>query len=124
MSHGKAKLTPAGRLLLVERIEREGWPPAHAAAMAGVSRRPRTSGCGGGGPRVWPGCVDRSSRPHHVADPHQRRVEARVCELRRQLRRGPHLLAGRLGMAPSTVHAVLARHGCRGCRGWTGSPAT
>jgi len=38
-------------------------------------------------------------------------VEARVCELRRQLRRGPHRLAGRLEMAPSTVHAVLARHG-------------
>ena len=35
MSHAKAKLTPAGRLLLVERIERDGWPPAHAAAMAG-----------------------------------------------------------------------------------------
>jgi transposase InsO family protein len=38
-------------------------------------------------------------------------VEARVCELRRAWRRGPHLLAGRLGMSPSTVHAVLVRHG-------------
>ena len=37
MSHGKAKLTPAGRLLLVERIEQQGWPAAHAAAMAGVA---------------------------------------------------------------------------------------
>ena len=34
-----------------------------------------------------------------------------MIELRRSWRRGPHLLAGRLGMAPSTVHAVLARHG-------------
>ena len=39
MVHRKAKLTPAGRLLLVERVEVEGWPPAHAAAMAGVSRQ-------------------------------------------------------------------------------------
>ena len=38
MSHGKAKLTPAGRLLLVDRIERQGWAACHAAAMAGVSR--------------------------------------------------------------------------------------
>jgi transposase InsO family protein len=38
-------------------------------------------------------------------------IEARVCELRRSWRRGPHLLAGRLQMAPSTVHAILARHG-------------
>jgi len=38
-------------------------------------------------------------------------LEARVCALRRELRRGPHLLAGRLAMAPSTVHAVLVRHG-------------
>lgn len=111
MSHGKAKLTPAGRLLLVERIERDGWPPAHAASMAGVSRataykwlrRWRDEGLGG--------LRDRSSRPHSMPTRTSAEVETRVCELRRELRRGPHLLAGRLAMAPSTVHAVLARHG-------------
>ncbi len=111
MSHGKAKLTPAGRLLLVERIERDGWPPAHAAAMAGVSRataykwlrRWRTEGIGG--------LRDRSSRPHSMPTKTDPELEARVCELRRESRRGPHLIAGRLRMAPSTVHAVLARHG-------------
>ena len=111
MSHGKAKLTPAGRLLLVERIEREGWPPAHAAAMAGVSRataykwlaRWRTEGLGG--------LRDRSSRPHQMPTRTSAEREEAVIELRRSWRRGPHLLAGRLGMAPSTVHAVLVRHG-------------
>lgn len=111
MFHGKAKLTPAGRLLLVERIERDGWPPAHAAAMAGVSRataykwlaRWRTEGVSG--------LRDRSSRPHRMPTRTSAEDEARVCELRRQLRRGPHRLADRLEMAPSTVHAVLARHG-------------
>lgn len=111
MSHGKAKLTPAGRLLLVERIERDGWPPAHAASMAGVSRataykwlrRWRTEGVAG--------LRDRSSRPHTMPTRTSAELEARVCALRRELRRGPHLLAGRLAMAPSTVHAVLVRHG-------------
>ena len=107
----KAKLTPAGRLLLVRRIEVEGWPPAHAAAMAGVSRctaykwlrRWRTEGIDG--------LEDRSSRPRSCPRRTSVEVEARIVELRRELRRGPHLLAGRLGMAPSTVHAVLVRHG-------------
>ena len=31
--HRRAKLTVFGRRLLVERIELEGWPIAHAAAM-------------------------------------------------------------------------------------------
>jgi transposase InsO family protein len=111
VSHGKAKLTPAGRLLLVERIERDGWPPAQAASMAGVSRataykwlrRWRTEGLAG--------LRDRSSRPHTMPTRISAELETRICVLRRELRRGPHLLAGRLGMAPSTVHAVLARHG-------------
>jgi hypothetical protein len=33
-----AKLTPFGRRLLVDRIRIEGWPPATAADMLGVSR--------------------------------------------------------------------------------------
>ena len=40
--HRRAKLTVFGRRLLVERIEQEGWPIAHAAAMTGVSRQTAT----------------------------------------------------------------------------------
>jgi len=111
VAHGKAKLTPAGRLLLVERIEQQGWPPAHAAAMAGVSRataykwltRWRSEGVAG--------LRDRSSRPLSMPTRTSPEREAAIVDLRRSMRRGPHLLAGRLDMAPSTVHAVLARHG-------------
>ena len=39
MSNAKNKLTPAGRLLLVERVLVDGWSPAHAAKMSGVSRQ-------------------------------------------------------------------------------------
>ena len=38
MLHRTAKLTPSGRRLLVDRILLEGWPPATAAEMLGVSR--------------------------------------------------------------------------------------
>jgi Integrase core domain len=72
---------------------------------------PRTSGCGVGATRVWRGWkTDRVVRVR-VRGARRRSSRARIIELRRAWRRGPHLLAGRLGIAPSTVHAVLARHG-------------
>jgi transposase-like protein len=61
--HRNARLTPAGRLLLCQRIE-GGWPVAHAAASMGISRDRAY---------VWwrryqaqgiVGLEDRSSRPH------------------------------------------------------------
>lgn len=111
MSHGKAKLTPAGRLLLVERIEQDGWPAAHAAAMAGVSRATAYKWLARWRAEGIAGLRDRSSRPHSMPTRTSPEREAEVVELRRSWRRGPHLLGGRLEMAPSTVHAVLARHG-------------
>ena len=38
MAHAKAKLTVLGRLLLVQRIENEGWSAVTAAEAQGVSR--------------------------------------------------------------------------------------
>jgi transposase InsO family protein len=111
VSHGKAKLTPAGRLLLVERIEQQGWPAAHAAAMAGVSRATAYKWLARWRDEGLAGLHDRSSRPQHMPTRTPPEREAEIVELRRSWRRGPHLLAGRLGMAPSTVHAVLVRHG-------------
>jgi transposase InsO family protein len=107
----KAKLTPAGRLLLVRRIEVEGWPPAHAAAMAGVSRCTAYKWLRRWRDEGMTGLEDRSSRPRSCPRRTPAELEAQIIELRRSWRRGPHLLAGRLGIAPSTVHAVLARHG-------------
>ncbi len=37
MSHANAKFTPAGRLLMVRRVE-AGMPQAHVAAQMGLSR--------------------------------------------------------------------------------------
>ncbi len=111
MSHAKAKLTPAGRLLLVHRVLEEGWPPAHAAAMAGVSRQTVHKWLRRFREEGLAGLNDRSSRAHRGPHRTSDNVEAAVLELRRASRRGPHRIAQKLDLAPSTVHAVLARHG-------------
>lgn len=111
MAHPKAKLTPAGRLLIVVRVTEEGWPPAHAAAMAGVSRQTIYKWLRRFREEGLAGLEDRTSRPRRC--PHQtpEERERQVIEVRREIRRGPHRIADRVGLAPSTVHAVLARHG-------------
>lgn len=109
MSHANARLTPAGRLIMVQRIQ-SGRAVAHVAAEMGVSRTAAW--------RWWrrfcesgpAGLVDRSS----VARSHPRRtgpcVETRVRILRHLTRRGPVFIAGKLGMQASTVGRVLRRH--------------
>ncbi|ODT25349.1 IS481 family transposase [Microbacterium sp. SCN 69-37] len=109
MSHGNARLTPAGRLIMVQRIE-SGRAVAHVAAEMGISRTTAW--------RWWrrfrehghAGLQDRSS----VAHSHPRRtaacVETRVRIMRHVTRRGPVFIAGRLGLQPSTVGRVLRRH--------------
>jgi len=38
MGHARGKLTPVGRLLLIQRITELGWRVSQAAASLGVSR--------------------------------------------------------------------------------------
>ncbi|WP_218053041.1 IS481 family transposase, partial [Cellulomonas algicola] len=109
MSHANARLTPAGRFVLVSRIA-AGRPVAHVAAEMGVSRTTAW--------RWWrrfqaegrPGLVDRSS----VARAHPARtapcVETRVRIARMLSRRGPVWIGRHLGLPASTVGRVLARH--------------
>jgi transposase InsO family protein len=110
MSHRNARLTVYGRRLLVERVA-AGRPVAHVAAEMGVSRatgykwvvRYRTEG--------EAGLYDRPSPPHRVPRRTEPRIEAQVCRLRRDRKLGPARIGPILGLAPSTVHRVLARHG-------------
>lgn len=109
MSHANARLTPAGRFIMVQRIA-AGRPVAHVAAEMGISRTTAW--------RWWrrfqhvglPGLVDRSS----VARSHPNRTrscqETRVRIMRQLTRRGPVFIADRLGMQASTVGRVLRRH--------------
>jgi transposase InsO family protein len=111
MAHRNARLTPAGRELLVRRVLADGWPVPVAAASVGVARataykwlhRYRTEG------RV--GLTDRSSRPHTSPRALPAAVTAMVLTERWQRREGPHRLAARLGLARSTVYRILRQHG-------------
>ena len=108
--HENARTTPASRALLVERVVAHGWTAAAAAAAAGIStrtafkwlRRFREQGAAS--------LRDRPSRAHER--PHA--VPAEWVDLvlyLRQFRQPAHSIAFQLGMARSTVSAVLARHG-------------
>jgi hypothetical protein len=55
--------------------------------------------------------ADRCSRPHRSPARTPAALEARVCAERRRTGWGPRLIAGTTGVAHSTVHAVLRRHG-------------
>lgn len=110
MSHPNAKLTEAGRLLLVSRLE-DGWTQAEVAEAQGVSRstvakwakRYREEGVAG--------LRDRTSRARRLPHALGETVVEAICSLRRELGAGPHRLAYELGMAASTIYGVLRRQG-------------
>ena len=106
--HKNARLTPSGRVLLVERIE-GGWTVKRAATAAGVSDRTAYRWLG----RYRRGdrhLADRSSAPHRIA--HRLATDRIVAieHLRRQHQTGP-VIARALGMARSSVGLVLRRLG-------------
>lgn len=105
--HKNARLTPSGRALLAQRVE-TGWRADAAAEAAGVSLRTARKWLGRH--RRGEGHADRSSAPRRC--PH-RTPAARLVQverLRRERMTGPQI-ARTLGMARSTVGAVLRRLG-------------
>jgi transposase InsO family protein/transposase-like protein len=108
--HANAPLGPKGRLVMVERVLEQGWSLAEAAAAAGVSDRT----C-----RKWrdrylaegeAGLGDRSSVPRSIPHRTSEELVAVIAALRRLRMTGAEI-AFCLGMAPSTVSAVLQRIG-------------
>jgi transposase InsO family protein len=96
-------------LRLAQLVVDHGWTYTAAAKMFMVS--PRTA-------KKWAdryraegpaGMTDRSSRPHSSPTKTSPRLVRRIVRLRWRHRLGPIQIAGRLGMAASTVHAVLVR---------------
>jgi transposase InsO family protein len=107
MAHPNARLTPHGRALLADRI-RAGWTITAAARAAGISRQT--------GSKWWQRArfgllTDRSSAVHRQARRHPPELVARLCARRRELRVGPHILAWEVGLARSSVYAILRREG-------------
>lgn len=118
--HANARLTPAGRLVLVQRIA-AGRPIAHVAAEMGVSRTTATRWWRRWRAEGMTGLHDRSSRPHRSPNRTAAVTERRVERLRRRDKLGPLRIAHRLGMAASTVYRILCRLGLRRLR-WLDRP--
>lgn len=106
--HKNARLTPSGRVLLVERVAR-GWSASQAAAAGGVSVR--TAYRWLARHRLGDGqLLDRSSAPHHCPHRLAAHLIAAIEQLRRQRQSGP-MIAQALGLARSSVGLVLRRIG-------------
>jgi transposase InsO family protein len=110
VSHGTARLTVHGRLLIVQRHQ-AGWKKAHIAAAMGVSRK-----C----VKIWidrydaegeAGLVTRSSRPHTTPTRTSDEVEQKVLTARAEHRDGPDVLGPKVGVPARTVSRILRRHG-------------
>lgn len=106
--HGNARLTPHGRELMCRRVRCDGWPVADAAAAAGCSERT----CYRWLARFDAGelLTDRSSAPGKVPARTPAHTEALIETLRRS-RWTSTRIAAELGLATSTVCAVLVRLG-------------
>jgi transposase InsO family protein len=109
VSHGSARLTVHGRLLIVQRHQ-AGWKQAHIAAAMGVSRK-----C----VRTWieryasegeAGLITRSSRPHSMPTRTSEALEQRVLAARAEHRDGPDVLGPKVGVPARTVSRILRRH--------------
>ena len=110
MAHRNARLTPVTRLELVLEAE-AGWSQAEVARRFRVSRltvqkwtrRFREAGA--------EGLEGRNSAPHSNPRRTAPELERRICAVRRSEGFGPHRIAWALGIARSTVYAVLRRCG-------------
>ena len=111
MSHANAALTPRARLRLAQLVVEKGWTYAAAAKMFMVA--PRTA-------KKWADRfraegVGRDGRPQLAAasQPYQDQPAGGAADRRRAMAQAAGAGADRrqLGMAASTVHAVLTR--CR-----------
>jgi transposase InsO family protein len=104
--HGNARLLPWQRALICDRVRHQGWTVLEAAEAFGVSTRTVFRWLArqdAGAPMT-----DRSSAPGTVPGRTSAEREAVIEQLRR-LRWTSTRIAGELGMATSTVCAVLKR---------------
>ena len=108
--HANAPLGPKGRERMVLRVLEQGWSLATAAEAAGVSDRTCSKWVARYRQHGSTGLLDRSSAPHTVPHRTPEELVSAIAALRR-LRMTAAEIALCLGMALSTVSAVLTRIG-------------
>ena len=109
-SHKHARLTPAGRALLVQRVLRQGWRLSAAAEAAGISRRSAWKWLKRFEAEGVAGLADRSARPRsspRALAP----AEVHTIERLRGQRWPLWRIARELGRALSTVSRCAKRLG-------------
>jgi len=109
LAHVNARTNVFARRLIVERVA-AGWPAAHVAEQLGVSRATVYKWVRRHAEAGDAGLDERSSRPRRMPARVSVKVEKRVLAARRRRRRGAVVIAAELGMNPSTVGRILARH--------------
>jgi transposase InsO family protein len=107
--HANAALSRRQRERLVSLVQ-AGTTISAAALVVGCSRQTASKWLGRA--RRGEGLADRCSRPRRSPRRTPLAVEQAVLRARRELRVGPHPLGWALGLAASTVHAILRRNGC------------
>jgi transposase InsO family protein len=111
VAHANARLTVHGRAELVRRVLVEGRPIAHVVVELNVSRATGYKWLARWRAEGPAGLHDRPSRAHRLPGKTSAALEARVLALRSSRKLGPARIGPLVGLAPSTVHAVLRRHG-------------
>jgi transposase len=106
--HANAVLTVRQRQRLCDLVA-AGVTISAASLMVGCSRQTASKWVNRG--RRGEGLADRSSRPQRSPRLTPTAVEEAILRAREQLQEGPHVIGWALGIAASTVHAVLRRHG-------------
>ena len=108
--HANARLSPIGRRLLIDRIEREGWTARQAAESAGISERTTRKWLARWRVEGEAGLVDRSSAPTVVVNRTCEQTVVVIAALRRLRMTGPEI-AEVLDRPVSTVSGILTRIG-------------
>ena len=109
MVNARPRLNPYQRELACKRVQAEGWSVIATAHAAGVSRQTVHKWLRRFTAEGPAGLADRSSRPARM--PRLTRIDraVQICFERVARRVGPHELALLLGIARSTIYAVLRR---------------
>jgi transposase InsO family protein len=109
--HGSARLSVHSRSTIATRVIEQEWTVTAAARAANVSRQTASKWVVRFRIEGAAGLLDRSTAPHRV----HRRIPVRTVRaiehLRRRDRIGPHRIGWILGVAASTVYAILRRLG-------------